>query len=185
MTNSSMTGGLFHERLRASSTQLLLIGVAMTALGIAAAIFPMISTVVATLLVGGALLLSGEFLLLGYMAIDGTGPLLGAVLTSLLFIGTGAYVIFDPLGGATALTLLLGAAFLVHRVFEISFAFAIRPYRGWTIMLLSGAVGVAMAVLIAVGWSGISAILLGLLIGMNFLSTGLGYIFVSRARNLF
>ncbi|MGA8699136.1 MAG: hypothetical protein WB689_35965, partial [Xanthobacteraceae bacterium] len=37
------------------------------------------------------------------------------------------------------------------------------------------------AVVIVAGWSAISEIVLGILLGVNFLSTGLGYIFVSRA----
>jgi uncharacterized membrane protein HdeD (DUF308 family) len=184
MANPSVTDSVFHERLRASSHQLLLVGLAMTALGIAAIVFPMISTIVATLLVGGALLLSGSFLLLGSFSIHGTGPFFGALLFSLLSVAAGAFLIFNPLAGAIGLTLLLGGIFVVHGAFEISFAFAMRPHRGWTVMLLSGATGVAMAVLIAIGWPGISVILLGILIGVNFLSTGLGYIFVSRALSL-
>jgi uncharacterized membrane protein HdeD (DUF308 family) len=35
-------------------------------------------------------------------------------------------------------------------------------------------------VLIAAGWPGISVIALGILLGVNFISSGLGYIFVSR-----
>ena len=48
-------------------------------------------------------------------------------------------------------------------------------------MLLSGIVSVAMAILIMAGWPAISAILLGVLLGVNFLSSGFGYIIVSRA----
>lgn len=47
-------------------------------------------------------------------------------------------------------------------------------------MLLSGIVSLAMAALIAAGWPGVSAIALGILLGVNFVSTGFGYIFVSR-----
>ena len=47
-------------------------------------------------------------------------------------------------------------------------------------MLISGLARV-MVVLIAAGWPGISGIGLGILLGVNSLSTGVGYIFVSRA----
>jgi uncharacterized membrane protein HdeD (DUF308 family) len=48
-------------------------------------------------------------------------------------------------------------------------------------MLISGIASIVMAVLIAAGWPAISVIVLGILLGVNFLSTGFGYIFVSRA----
>jgi uncharacterized membrane protein HdeD (DUF308 family) len=38
-----------------------------------------------------------------------------------------------------------------------------------------------LALVIAVGLPGISLIALGILLGINFLSTGLGYIFAARA----
>jgi uncharacterized membrane protein HdeD (DUF308 family) len=55
-----------------------------------------------------------------------------------------------------------------------------RPHRGWVWMLLSGLASVVLALVIAVGLPGISLIALGILLGINFLSTGLGYIFASR-----
>jgi uncharacterized membrane protein HdeD (DUF308 family) len=38
-----------------------------------------------------------------------------------------------------------------------------------------------MAVLIAAGWPAVSVIVLGILLGVNLLTTGFGYIFVSRS----
>jgi uncharacterized membrane protein HdeD (DUF308 family) len=181
MTGTSMIADPFHERLRASSKRLFLVGLAMIVLGIAAIVFPMISTLVAALLVGWALLLSGGLVLLGYFSIHGTGPFFGAVLFSLLSIAAGTFLVFNPLAGAVALTLLLGGIFAVHGAFEISFALEIRPHRGWVVMLLSGVIAISMALLIAIGWPGISAFLLGLLLGVNFLSTGLGFLSISRA----
>lgn len=181
MTNTLMTDGLLQGKLRGGAGKLHLLGMAMAALGVVAILFPLISTTVVTLLAGGALLVSGCFILLGCFAIHGTGPFFGGLTLSLLSLAAGTFLIFDPAAGAVGLTILLWTIFLVQGASEISFAFAMRPLGGWTIMLLSGATGVAMAVLIAVGWPEISAILLGFLMGFNFLTTGLGYIFVSRA----
>jgi membrane protein HdeD len=61
------------------------------------------------------------------------------------------------------------------------FAMEMRPASGWLGMLLSGLASIALAIIIASGWPGISLIVLGLLFGINFLTTGLGYIFISRA----
>ena len=55
-----------------------------------------------------------------------------------------------------------------------------RPVRGWSGILTSAIVSIIRAVLILATWPGISMIALELLIGVNFISSGPGYIAVSR-----
>lgn len=180
MTNASAVGSLFHDRLRGSSKRLFWVGLAMAVLGVAAILFPMVSTLVATLLVGWVLLISGGLLFAGSFSIHGTGPFFGALVFSLLSIAAGIFLLFSPLAGAVALTLLVGAIFVLQGASEITFAFEMRPHQGWVAMLISGLVSIVMAAFIAAGWPAISVIVLGILLGVNFLSTGFGYIFISR-----
>jgi uncharacterized membrane protein HdeD (DUF308 family) len=180
MTDTASVGSLFHDRLRTASKSMFWIGLAMAALGAAAIIFPMMSTLVATLFVGWVLLFSGAFSFFGAFSIHGTGPFFGALLLGLLSIAAGVFLLFSPIAGAVALTLMVGGIFLVQGAFEISFAFEMRPKNGWVWMLISGIVSFLMAIFVVATWPAISLILLGIVIGVNFLSTGLGYIFVSR-----
>ena len=171
----------FHGRMRGSSGRLLWLGLAMVVLGIAAVVFPMASTLVAALLVGWTLLFGGALTFVGSFSMHGTGPFFGALLSGLLSLAAGAFIVFSPLAGAVGLTLLLGFLFMFQGAFEIFFAFELRPLPGWWGMLLSGLASAVLAIVIAVGWPAISTIALGILLGVNFLSTGLGYIAVSRA----
>lgn len=180
MPHAPMIGGLFQERLRASARWLFWIGLGMALLGVAAIVFPMISTLVATFLVGWMLLLFGLFAIVGSFSIHGTGPFFGALLLGLLSAAAGVFLLFSPLAGAVALTLMAGGIFIIQGAVEISFAFEIRPHAGWVAMLVSGLTSVAMAIIIMAGWPAISVILLGILLGVNFLSTGFGYMFISR-----
>ena len=180
MSHTPNLQSLFHGRLRAASGRLLWLGVALLVLGVAAIVFPMISTLVATLLVGWVLLIAGGFGLLGSFSIRGTGPFFGALLLALLTLAAGLFLLFNPLAGAVALTLMLGVIFVLQGASEIVFAVEMRPHGAWVGMLLSGIASLAVAALIAAGWPGISAIALGILLGVNFVSSGLGYIFVSR-----
>lgn len=157
------------------------LGIAMVVIGIAAIVFPMFSTLVAALFVGWIFLISGIFLLVGSFSIHGTGPFFGELLLSLLSIAAGVFLLFNPLRGAIALTLLVGILFVIQGAFEIVFAFETRPHPGWVGMLLSGIASVILAILIADGWPRISLIVLGILLGINLLSTGLAYIFLSRS----
>jgi uncharacterized membrane protein HdeD (DUF308 family) len=50
---------LFHDRLRAVTGRLFWLGVVLLVLGVGAVIFPMVSTLVATVFIGWILLISG------------------------------------------------------------------------------------------------------------------------------
>jgi uncharacterized membrane protein HdeD (DUF308 family) len=181
MSHTGIADSIFHTRIRASSTQLLILGIAMMLVGLAAVVFPMISTLVAALLVGWVFLFAGLFMFLGAFSIHGTGPFFGALLFGLLAIAAGVFLLFNPLGGAVALTLVVGIVFMIQGAYELIFAFEVRPHDGWIGMLISGLASIVLAILIAAGWPAISAIVLGILMGVNFLTTGIGYIAVSRA----
>lgn len=175
----------FHGKLRDSSAGLFLLGLALAILGLVAVAFPMFSTLVAALLVGWTLLISGGLTFVGSFTIHGTGPFFGALLFSVFSLAAGVFLLFNPLAGAVGLTLVLGVVFMFQGAFELFFAFEMRPHPGWVGMLLSGLASVFLAILIAAGWPQISSIVLGILLGVNFLSTGIGYMLVSRgARSL-
>lgn len=180
--NSILPGGsLFHDRLRAASTKLLWIGVVLTILGIAAVGFPMFTTLVGTLFVGWLLLISGIVALVGSFSIHGAGPFFGALLFSLLSVGTGLFLLVNPLVGEVGITLALGMLFMLQGASELFFSFEMRPLGGWVWMLISGVLSIAVAIVIIATWPGISLVALGILIGVNFISSGIGYIFVSQA----
>jgi uncharacterized membrane protein HdeD (DUF308 family) len=181
MTDTPFHKNFFHTRVQAASRRLLWVGLAMTALGIAAIVFPIASTLVATLMVGWLLLFFGVIALFGSFSIHGTGPFFGALLVALLAIATGVFLLVNPAAGAAGLTLVVALLFSLQGASEISFAFEMRPFTGWVGLLVSGIISVIAAVLIVATWPGISLVLLGVLFGVNFLSTGIAYIVVSRA----
>ncbi len=181
MSNASFIESLFHGRLRAASKKLFWIGLAMVVLGIVALVFPFISTMAVTLLVGSLLLIFGLITFINSFSIHGTGPFFGALLLGLLCIVAGVYLLFHPLVGEIALTLMVGVIFMFQGAFEIVFAFEVRPLKGWVGMLLSGIASIVLSVLIMAGWPAISTVAVGILLGVDFISTGFGFILVSRA----
>ena len=180
MSHSTFGESLFHRRLKDASSKLHWFGIALVVLGVAAIVFPMVSTLVATLFVGWVLLISGILALAGSFSIHGAGPFFGALLLGLLSLAAGVFLVLHPLAGALALTLLAGMVFMVQGAFELVFAFEMRPLNGWVGMLLSAIASILMALIIIGGWPGISLVVLGILLGVNFISSGLGYLFVGR-----
>lgn len=171
----------FHERLRAISPRFFWLGLLLVILGIAAIAFPEFGTLAATFLVGWTLLVAGVLLFIGSFWIHGTMPFFASNLFGLLSAAAGVFLLFNPLSGAIALTLVVGILFMFQGASELMFAFESRPAKSWVGMLLSGLASIALAVIIVAGWPGISSIALGLLLGINFLTTGIAYIFVSRS----
>ena len=153
----------------------------MVVLGVVAIVFPMASTLVATLIVGWLLLLFGVIALIGSLSIHGTGAFFGALLVALLMIAAGIFLLFNPVAGEIALTLLVAGLFSLQGAFELSFAFEMRPQQGWVGLLVSGIISVLAAILIVAAWPGISLVLLGILFGVNFASSGIAYLLLSRA----
>lgn len=181
MSDALFNNTLLHGRLRSASHLLFWIGLVMVALGIAAIVWPALSTLVATLFVGWMLLVSGVMALLGSFTIHGTGPFFGSLLLALLSIAAGVFLLFNPLAGEAALTLMVAVIFMLQGAFEMMLAFDVRPFRGWIAMLASAIISIVMALLIAAAWPGISLIVLGILLGVNFISTGLGYLSIAHA----
>ncbi len=180
MSDTILHNNLFHDRLRSAAGKLFWLGVVLLALGIAAVIFPMVSTMVATVFIGWILLISGIVALAGSFSFHGAGPFFGALLLGLLSIAAATFLLLNPLAGAVALTLVLGMIFMIQGAFELFFALEMRPLTGWSGMLASAIISILMAVLILATWPGISMVALGLLLGVNFISSGLGYIVVSH-----
>jgi uncharacterized membrane protein HdeD (DUF308 family) len=173
-------GSIMRERLQTAATRFFWIGLAMEAVGIAAIIFPMATTIVATLYVGSVLLIAGALMLAGSVSIHGTGPFFAALIQSLFSVAAGVFLLFNPLAGAIGLTLFMVVVFSLQGAFEIALAFELRKLSGWTGMLISGLCSMAVAILIAGGWPQVSQIAVGLLLGVNFISTGIGYLFLAN-----
>jgi uncharacterized membrane protein HdeD (DUF308 family) len=181
MSTTSVGFHPFEERVKSATRWLTWAGVGMTVLGVAALVFPMVSTLAITLFVGSLFLVFGIMSLAVSFSIRGAGPFFGALLYSLAAIGAGVFTLFNPAAGALALTLMVGVLFMLQGAYEAVFAFEMRPASGWGAMLFSAAASIILAIVIFARWPAISTIVLGVLFGVNFISSGIGLIIVSRA----
>ncbi|HVP89924.1 MAG TPA: DUF308 domain-containing protein [Terriglobales bacterium] len=181
MSNPSFVENPFHRRLRAASNKLLWIGVAMVVLGIAAVVFPLVSSKVVALLVGWLLLFFGLLMFFNAFSIQGTGPFFGSLLLGLLSIACGIYLLFNPLVGEVALTLMVGMIFMLQGAFGIAFAFDMRPLKGWVGMLLSAIASIVLSILIMAHWPAISTMAMGIIFGVDFIVAGIALISAGSA----
>ncbi len=169
------------DAVRAHRGRFRTIGFLMIAVGVLAILFPIIFSVVAKVALGWVFLLTGAVLLWHAVQSRGwrSGLLAGAI--AILHLALGVYLAFFALTGLVGLTLLLGIVFLAQGVAEGLMAIQHRPESGWGWLALNGIVTLALGVLLIAGLPGTALWAIGVMLGINFLSTGIA--FVALARN--
>ena len=92
-----------------------------------------------------------------------------------------AFLLF-PGVGITTLTIVMMLVFLVEGVVSILLGLRMSGnLRHWGWMLFSGACSLIVGLIIMMGWPETAVWTLGLLLGINFLSTGLSLIMLARS----
>jgi uncharacterized membrane protein HdeD (DUF308 family) len=171
------------ETVRTHSGLFLAQGVIVTLLGIAAVIWPQISSVAVDFYVGWFFLFSGAVgVALIFFAPNASG-FFWSLLTGALSLFAGVLLLWHPVEGVVSLTLVLVAFFIAEGVFQIAAAFAYRAAfpDSWAWMLISGIVDLALAATIVAGWPGSAGWALGLIVGVNLISSGVATIMVATA----
>jgi uncharacterized membrane protein HdeD (DUF308 family) len=149
-------------------------GTIMIVLGVIAVCAPVAATIAVDIYVGWLLLVSG---LIGFIAIVSTHHVhafLWSLITAALSVVIGILLILKPIEGAVSLTVVLTAFFIAEGVFQAAVAIAARHAMSgaWVWMLVSGVADLALAAIIILGWPGTAFWALGLLVGINLLTSG-------------
>lgn len=157
----------------------LLIGVLLVVLGIVAIAQPAVSTIFAETWFALILISAGAAKLTYAFKTRDSGGFVWKVLLSILYIATGAMLFFSPLKGALTLTLLLGSFLLTEGVFELILAFRLRPQQNWTWVLGDGIITLLLGGIVWFQWPSNAPWLLGTLVGVSVLSTGISRVMLS------
>jgi len=158
-------------------------GVIMVILGVLAVIWPGISTLAVDIYVGWLFLLSGIVGIASMFLAQNVQAFLWSLLTAALSLFVGIVLLWHPVEGAVSLTLVLIAFFIVEGVFQIVASLSYRDvFPGqWGWMLASGIVDLLLAGLIIKGWPSIAAWALGLIVGINLVTSGAAIVMVALA----
>jgi len=164
--------------------QLFLIqGVIMTILGVLAVIWPQISTVAVDVYVGWLFLLSGVVGLATMFLAQDVQAFLWLLLTAALSLFVGIVLLWHPVEGAVSLTLVLIAFFIVEGIFQIAASVSYRDVfpDSWGWLLGSGIADLILAALIIKAWPSTAGWALGLIVGVNLVTSGAAIIMVALA----
>ena len=158
-------------------------GIIMMVLGAAAIVWPQVSTFAVDLYAGWMFLISGIFGLLTMFIAPSAAAFFWSLLTAALSLFVGVLLLWHPVEGVVSLTLALIAFFIVEGVFQI--AAAIRDRQAlpdsWGWLLMSGIADLVLAAMMISGWPLTAIWALGLVVGLNLLTSGLAIAMVAIA----
>jgi uncharacterized membrane protein HdeD (DUF308 family) len=159
----------------------LTLGLFLVVAGAAAIAFPLLSTIATKIMLGWIFLVAGVLMVVHAFSIKQWQGFILGLLIGLLYAVAGGWLAFFPFTGIITLTILLAALFLAEGVLEVIMAVRVRPHEGWVWLLISGLVAVAVGVMIAAELPTSAAWAIGLLTGINLLSSGVSFIVLALA----
>ncbi|MGP0094270.1 MAG: HdeD family acid-resistance protein [Xanthobacteraceae bacterium] len=171
------------EQVRIYWILFLVQGIIMMALGVLAIISPQISTLGVDLYVGWMFLFSGVIGLITMSIAPRVSAFLWSLVTAALSLLVGILLLWHPVEGAVSLTLVLIAFFIVEGIFQISAAIRHRDAfsDSWGWLLMSGIADLVLAAMIIYGWPATATWALGLIVGVNLITSGLAITMVAVA----
>jgi uncharacterized membrane protein HdeD (DUF308 family) len=153
----------------------LALGILLIIAGVAAIAFPLLSTIATKIALGWIFLIAGALVVVHAFSIRQWQGFFLSLLIGVLYLVAGAWLALTPFAGVVALTLLLAALFLAEGVLEVIMSLRVRPHEGWGWLLLSGVIAIGVGVLIAAELPSSAAWAIGLLTGINLLSSGVSF----------
>jgi uncharacterized membrane protein HdeD (DUF308 family) len=161
----------------------MILGVVLIVLRIAAVAFPFATKIAAKMVFGLVFLIGGIAQIVHAFSTHRWSAFLWYVLIGALYLIAGIWLAFFPLTGIIMLTVFLAAMFIFEGIFEVIMALGLRAQHGWGWLLISGLVSLAAGVLIYAQLPTSAAWAIGLLVGINMISSGWAYFFLALAAN--
>lgn len=156
-------------------------GVALIVLGVLAVAAPVVATIAVEIFVGWLFLIGGIVGLVAMFSAHDVPAFLWSLLTAALSVAVGVLLIWRPIAGVMSLTIALTAFFIAEGVFQsvTSIAYRRSMSGSWAWMLASGVADLVLAALIIMGLPFSAAWVLGLIVGVNMITSGVAIIMVA------
>lgn len=152
------------------------VGFLLIVAGSAALVLPFFASLAVEAVVGWAFVIAGIAQFLYALRTKGWGGFVWQVLIAAVFLVGGFTLITNPVAGLISLTLVIIATFVASGILKILIGFRLRPMDGWGWFVLLGVLSLAVGLLIWNRLPSSAAWSLGLLVGIDFLSTGLVFL---------
>jgi uncharacterized membrane protein HdeD (DUF308 family) len=167
--------------IRRATTWSIVLSVLMIGAGVLAIFLPLIAGVAVTALVGWLLLFSGLLHLAFAWRAGRASSVLWEILLGVVYGAIGFYLITRPVAGLASLALALAIYLLIEGALEFALALQTRPAPGSGWLLVDGIVTLVLAIMIWGTWPSSSAWVVGTLVGISMLFSGITRLMLSTA----
>jgi uncharacterized membrane protein HdeD (DUF308 family) len=171
------------ETMREHWVLFLVEGIVLVLLGLLAIVIPPLATLAVTILIGWLFLISGVVGLGTTFWAKGAPGFWWSLVSAIIAIIAGLFLLVDPLSGTVSLTLVLIVFFILEGVASIMYGFEHRreasSRAGW--IIASGVIDLILAAIILSGLPGSAAWAIGLLVGINMVFGGTSLIAMALA----
>jgi uncharacterized membrane protein HdeD (DUF308 family) len=164
---SELTGDV-----KSASTWSIVLSVLMIIAGLLAIGVPGVAGAAVTVVVGWLLIISGVLHLALAFSGGQARAVIGEVLLAVLYGLVGYYVLSRPGVGLAALTGIITVYLFVEGILEFWLSYMLRPLPGAGWLLFDGIVTLALAIFVVSTWSSSESWLLGTLVGVSMLFSG-------------
>lgn len=144
-------------------------GAVLVVLGIVAVVLPVFATVAVAIVVGWVLLMSGLLGLYSSMRMQQAPGFHWSLISAIVALVAGVFVLVSPLGGALSLTLILTLFLTLEGIASIMLSLQHRQgfAARWSYLMISGVIDLLLAGFIVAGLPGTAAWAIGILLGVN------------------
>jgi uncharacterized membrane protein HdeD (DUF308 family) len=136
----------------------------------------MAGTLVSILFIGIAMTVAGFAHIIHAFQVREWGSFLMWLLTGILYAAAGLLTVYNPVLGASVITLFIGVTLIASGVMRIVVALGMRDHAGWGWMLAAGAITLLLGLTIAAHWPINSLWVLGMFLGIDLLFTGVALV---------
>lgn len=157
------------------------LSVLMIIAGFLAIALPQVAGITVNLLVAWLLVFSGCAHLVFAWHIRATGGILWELLLGILYIFVGVYLLIHPVAGLASLTLALAIYLFAEGVLEFVLSFVLRPMPGSGWLLFDGIITLILGVMIWRTWPSSTEWVIGTLVGISILFSGVTRLMLSLA----
>ncbi len=144
---------------------------------------PYFATIAVDIFIGWLFLIAGLVGLVVMFYADDIAAFLWTLVTAALSLCLGVLLLYKPGAGAATLTLALTAFFAAEGVFQILTSLAYRKALpdAWGWLLASGVCDLVLVAIIVASWPFSAAWMLGLMAGVNLLTSGWAIVMIAFA----
>src|SRR5260370_5327782 len=157
------------------------LSVLMIISGMLAIVIPPIAGIAVTVFVGWLLVFSGVMHFVYAWHTRGAGGIILELFLGIAYSFVGVYVLLRPLQGMVSLTLALAIYLLVESALEFALAIRLRPLPGSGWLVVDAIITVILAAMIWRTWPSSAAWVLGTLVGISMLFSGMARLMISLA----